>query len=103
MSLKKEYTVTEIKASLDGSPYVFISLKNPDEVGSPQRPVSSSSVATFGSMDDMFKNLGDVISKQIMGGFSTVIKLSLNEYEKLDIKVGDRLSIAIEKAPIRVL
>jgi len=102
LGLKKEYVVTEIKASLDGSPYVFISLKSPNEVGSPKRPSPSSSVAAFGSMDDMFKNLGNVLSKQIMGGFATVIKLGLNEYEKLDIKVGDRLSIDIEIAPIGV-
>ncbi len=53
-------------------------------------------------MDDMFKNLGRVISKQMMGGFATVIKLSLNEYEKLDFKVGDRVSVEIDKTQIGV-
>ena len=53
-------------------------------------------------MDDMFKNLGNVIAKQMMGGFATVIKLSLNEYEKLDFKVGDRVSVEIDKTQIGV-
>jgi len=94
--MRKEYVVTEISASPDGTPYVLVSLRDPKEVGGPQRP-SSSSTATFSSMDDMFKNLGRVISKQMMGSFATVLKLSLNEYEKLDIKVGDRVSIDIDK------
>jgi hypothetical protein len=84
--LKKEYVVTEISASPDGSPYVFISLKGP--------------VAAFSSMDDMFRNLGRVVSKQMMGGFATVIKLGLEEYEKLDVKVGDRVSLDINKIQV---
>ncbi len=98
--MKKEYVVTEITASSDGSPFVFVSLKGPEEIRGPQRSPSTSSVVTFNSMDDMFRNLGRAISKQMMGGFATIIKLSLNEYEKLDIKVGDRVSIDINKAPI---
>ena len=99
MSLKKEYVVTEISASPDGSPYVFVSLKGPEEVGGPRR-APFTSVADFGSMDDMFRNLGRVISKQMMGGFATVIKLGLDEYEKLDIKVGDRVSLEINKIQV---
>ena len=100
MGLKKEYIVTQIQASPEGSPYVYVSLKNPDEVSGPQKEPSNPSVAAFGSLNDMFKNLGHVISSQMMGGFATVIKLTLNEYEQLDIKVGDRVSIDLSKAPI---
>jgi hypothetical protein len=101
MGLRKEYVVTEISASPDGSPFVFITLKGPEEVGGPQRP-SGARVASFQSMDDVFKNLGSVLSKQMMGGFATVIKLSLDEYEKLDIKVGDRISIDLNKIQIGI-
>ena len=97
--LKKEYVITKISASTDGSPYVFVSLKGPKEIGGPQRtPVPS--VASFQSMDEMVKNLSRVFSKQMMGGFATVIKLGLNEYEKLDIKVGDRISLEINKIQV---
>ena len=97
MGLRKEYVVTEITASPDGSPYVFITLKSPEEVGGPQRPPFAQPMATFTSMDDMVKNIGRVFSKQMMGGFATVIKLSLNDYDDMDIKVGDRISIDINK------
>ena len=101
MSLRKEYVVTEISASPDGSPYVFVSLKGPEEVGGPQRtPVSS--MESYRSMDDMFKNLGRIISAQMAGGFATVIKLSLNEYERLDIKVGERISLDINKVQVSI-
>ena len=95
-ALKKEYVVTEISASPDGSPYVFVSLKGPGEVGGPQRtPVR---VAAVGSLEEMLQNL----SKQMMGGFKTVIKLGLEEYEKLDIKVGDRVSLDISKIQVGI-
>lgn len=101
MGLRKEYVVTEISASPDGSPYVFISLKSPDEMGGPSR-TPFTTIKTFQSMDDVFKNLGRVLSKQIIGGFATVIKLSLDEYEKLDIKVGDRISIDINRIQVGI-
>ena len=102
MGLRKEYIVTEISASPDGSPYVLVTLRDPSEVRGPQKTSPASSTVSFGSMNDMFRNLGLVISKQMMGGFATIIKLSLNEYEKLDFRVGDRVSVNIEKTQISV-
>jgi hypothetical protein len=102
MGLKKEYVITEISASPDGSPFVLVTLTDPSEVLGPQKPPFVSPVVTFGSMDDMFRNLGQAISKQMKGSFATVIKLGLNEYEKLDFKVGDRISLEIDKAQIGV-
>jgi hypothetical protein len=101
MSLRKEYIVTDISAAPDGSPYVFVTLKNPEEVGGPQRapPLPES----FRSMDDVFQNLGNIISKQMMSSFATVIKLGLDEYEKLDIRVGDKISLDINKIQVGVL
>ncbi len=54
-------------------------------------------------MNDMAKNFGNVISKQIMGGFFTVIKISLDEYEKFDFKVGNRVSMEINKIQISTM
>lgn len=99
MDLKKEYVVTEISAAPDGSPFVFVTLKGPEEVGGPQRPPATS-LESFNSMDDVFKNLGGMISKQMMGGFATVMKLSLAEYDKLDIRVGDKISLDINKIQV---
>jgi len=54
----------------------------PEDVRGPRR-APFPSVASFSSMGDMYRNIGHVISKQMMGGFATVIKLSLGEYKKL--------------------
>lgn len=87
----------EIRAAPDGSPHVYVTLKDPREVGSSYRPEPPVGIASFESMDDMLKNLGNVISKQMFGGTTTVIQLGLDEYDKLNIKVGDRISLTIQK------
>jgi hypothetical protein len=100
MSLQKEYIVSEISAAPEGSPYVLLSLKRPGEHTQTQ-PLAYPS-AQFRSMDDMFRNFGNILSRQMMGGFTTVIKLGIDEYEKLDVKVGDRISIDIEKVQVGI-
>ena len=97
MSLIKEYVITEISASPDGSPSVMITLKDPSDVRGPQKKMNNPAMVTFTSMNDMMKNFGNVISKQMMGSFATIIKITLDEYEKSDFKVGDRVSVAINK------
>ena len=101
MSLTKEYVITEISASSDGSPSIMITLKDPSDVRGPQK-VNKPAMVTFTSMNDMMKNFGNVISKQMMGGFATIIKITLDEYEKCDFKVGDRVSIEINKTISRL-
>ena len=103
MSLTKEYVITEISAAPDGSPFILLTLKDPSDIRGPQKKVNQPSVATFTSMNDMFNNLGKVLSKQMMGGFATVIKINLNEYEKTDFKVGDRVIVEINKTKISTL
>ena len=101
MSLTKEYIITEISASSDGSPSIMITLKDPSDVRGPQK-MNKPAMVTFTSMNDMMKNFGNVISKQMMGGFVTIIKITLDEYEKCDFKVGDRVSIEINKTITRL-
>jgi hypothetical protein len=98
MSLSKEYVITEISAAPDGSPFILVTLKDPSEVKGPQRKMNSPSRVTYTSINDMMKNFGNVISKQMMGGFATVVKITLDEYEKGGFKVGDRISVKIVKA-----
>ena len=97
MSLVKEFVITEISAAPDGSPFILVTLKDPSDVKGPQRKENNPSVVAFSSMNDVMKNFGNVISKQMMGSFATVIKISLDEYEKCDFKVGNRISVKIDK------
>ncbi|MEJ2271037.1 MAG: hypothetical protein P8X91_00805 [Candidatus Bathyarchaeota archaeon] len=100
MSLTKDYVITEISAAPDGSPSIMITLKDPSDVRGPQKKMNNPSMVTFTSMNDMMKNFGNMISKQMMGNFATIIKITLDEYEKTDFKVGDRVSLAINKTII---
>lgn len=102
MSLTKEYVITEISAAPDGSPSVMVTLKDPSDVRGPQKKLNNQSMMTFTSMNDMMKNFGSVLSKQMMGNFSTIIKISLDEYEKCDFKVGDRVSVFVNKTITRL-
>ncbi len=97
MVLTKEYVITEIKSTPDGSPFILITLKDPSDVKGPQKNQAPAQMATFTSINDMMKNFGNVMTKQMMGNFATVIKITLHEYEKSGFKVGDRLSLTIQK------
>jgi hypothetical protein len=102
--VKKDFVITEIRAAPEGSPFVYLTLKSPDEVGGPQRalPPSGVSVSSFSSLEDMFQNLGPAISRQMFGSFATVIKLGLDEYDQLDVKVGERISLDIQKVHVGI-
>ena len=102
MSFIKEFVITEIGASPDGSPFVLVTLKDPSDVRGPQKRLNNPAMVTFTSMNDMMKNFGNVLSKQMMGGFATIIKISLDEYENSDFKVGDRVKIEIKKTISRL-
>jgi hypothetical protein len=95
--LRKEYVITEITAAPDGSPYVLITLTEPRDMKERQRPVYNQQVS-LSSPDELFKNIGRLISTQMVGGVNTVIKMGLNEYEELNVKVGDRVYLDISKA-----
>jgi len=97
MVLTKEYVVTEIKSTPDGTPFILITLKDPSDVKGPQKQAINPNMATFTSLNDMMKNFGNVMTKQMMGNFATVIKITLDEYEKSGFNVGDRLSLTIQK------
>jgi hypothetical protein len=92
----KEYIVSEIRASHGVSPYVFITLEDPkNRVRTPSNP--QFHVSSFGSMEDVMENLSKVFTQSVSGGFTTTLKLTENEYKKLDVRVGDRLSLMIDK------
>jgi hypothetical protein len=93
----KEYIVSEIRASRDVSPYVFITLQDPDERGGGSSPNNRLQVASFGSMEDMMENLSRAFAQTMTGGFTTTIKLTEGEYRELDVRVGDRITLEIEK------
>jgi hypothetical protein len=92
----KEYIVSEIRASQDISPFVFVTLRDPSEKTG-GRMNTPFQMAGAGSMEDMMENLSRMFTQTMTGGFTTVLKLTEREYRNMDIKVGDRISLKIDK------
>ena len=97
--MRKEYIVVRIDAAPDGSPQVLVSLSEPKDVrdrGQGQFG-GSQAMGSFGSMEDLMKNINKIFASQLMGGFTTTLKLSIKEYEDSGIKVGDKIYLDVIK------
>lgn len=101
MVLEKEFIVSQVRASQDVSPYVYLSLKDPN---APDRAQGDMNFKAFsiGDMNEMMENLSRVLTQQTPGGFTTILKLTEDEYREMDIKVGDRVTLNIQKTQIGV-
>lgn len=95
---KKDFIVSKIEASEDGSQYVLVAFTDPNESKSagksyPQRPFTSS--------EDLIKNLPRAMSNLCgsggMSGDSPIFRITMKEYEDMTIKVGDRVGMEINK------
>jgi hypothetical protein len=104
--MKKDFIVSKIEASQDGSQYVFIAFTDPNEPkssGGAGSPFGKSGEAIpFTSPEDLMKNLPKVMSNMLSAGGrihgnSPTFKITMKEYEDLAIKVGDKVGIEISK------
>ena len=114
--MKKEFVISKIEASQDGTPYVYVSFADPGTSKAPtagggagksfpQSPFGIG-VGAFTSPDDLMKNLPKAMSNMFGGpgsggmasGDSPTIKVSMREYEDMQLKVGDKVTLEIKKA-----
>ena len=103
--MRKEYVVVRIDAAPDGSPHVLVALSDPKDVkdrgqgrsGGPQM------MGNFGSMEDMMKNINKIFTSQMMGGFTTTLKLNIKEYDNSGIKVGDKIYLDMIKPESEII
>src|ERR671923_2815230 len=106
--MRKDYIVSRIEASQDGSPYVYVAFSDPNDYkpGSDrQQNPFGTNVMAFTSPEDLMKNLPKAmanISKMMGGGpvgmtDSPTFKMSMKDYEDMGIKVGDKVTIEITK------
>ncbi|HEX9318120.1 MAG TPA: hypothetical protein VF884_04215 [Nitrososphaeraceae archaeon] len=105
--MKKQFIVSKIEATQDGSPYVYIGFTDPaDNKSGEAKQLNPFSPKTMGfsSPEDLMKNLPKAMGNiaGMMGGAgglidSPTIKLSMREYEEMGLKVGDKVSIEITK------
>jgi hypothetical protein len=101
--MKREFIIARIEASQDGSPYVYVTFNDPKDYKSdrPMSPFGPNTMA-FSSIEDMMKNMPKVMANLpgIMGGGLTdapTMKVSMKEYQDMGIKVGDKVTIEIQK------
>jgi hypothetical protein len=102
--VKKEFIVARIEASQDGSPYVYVTFNDPKDYKSDNRnlqPFGPNAMA-FSSIEDMMKNMPKAIANMqgMFGGGLTespVIKFSMKDYQDMGIKVGDKVTVEIQK------
>ena len=107
--MKREYVISRIEASQDGSPYVYVTFTDPADfiAGSDksQSPFGPNMMA-FTSPEDLMKNLPKAmanISKAIGGAGGSItesptFKISMREYEDMSIKVGDKVTIEVKRS-----
>jgi hypothetical protein len=112
--MKKEFIVSKIEASQDGSPYLYIMLTDTRgnftftrrQQGFPENPFGVAAIPIT-SLDDL-KNLPKKISDAIEDAFgsggrnnissseSTTFKMNTIEYEELGIKIGEKVTLEIK-------
>jgi hypothetical protein len=106
--MKKEYVVTEIAISPDGSPYVFVSMVEGKDFQKGQQQPSYPSVGgvhVLGPISSSPENIPKEIQRALsgmlggrgIGSQATVIKLDIREYDDSGLKVGDKVTIEITR------
>ena len=101
--MKKDFIVSKIESSQDGSPYVLVAFTDPNAPKSTGGGGSGEAVP-FTSPEDLMKNLPKAMSNMFGAGVgggtfgnSPTFKITMKEYDDMAIKVGDRVGIEIKK------
>ena len=106
--MRKEYIVAKIESPQEGSHYVYVTFTDDKEYRPEEKKMQGPfgpGVGTFNSIEDLMKNMPKIMANMPglggggMGGqteFPTV-KLSMREYEDMNIKVGDKVYFDIHK------
>jgi hypothetical protein len=107
--MRKEFIVAKIESPPEGSQhYVYVTFSDEKEFRSQEKRTQGqlgAGVGAFNSIEDLMKNMPKIMANMPglggggMGGqteFPTV-KLSMREYEDMNIKVGDKVYIDIRK------
>jgi hypothetical protein len=109
--MKKDFVVSKIESSQDGGSYVYVAFTDPKESkpasgggGGSQSPFGVGIGAVpFTSLEDLMKNLPKAMSNMFSGGRgmpgdSPTFKISMKEYQDMQLKVGDKVTLEIRKS-----
>jgi hypothetical protein len=103
--MRKEFIVAKIQSPQEGSHYVYVTFSNEKEYRSQENKTQSQlgpGVGAFNSIEDLMKNMPKIMGNipGLGGGGQTespTVKLSMREYEDMNIKVGDKVYFDIRK------
>jgi hypothetical protein len=106
--MRKEYIVAKIESPQEGgSHYVYVTFTDDEEYRPDEKKMQSQlgpGVGAFNSIEDLMKNMPKIMANVPgMGGGgggqteSPTVKLSMREYEDMNIKVGDKVYFDIFK------
>jgi hypothetical protein len=103
--MRKEFIVAKIQSPQEGSQhYVYVTFSDEKEYrDQAKRPQSQfgPGIGAFDSMEDLMKNMPKIMANMpgLGGGQSEspTVKLSMREYEDMNIKVGDKVYFDIHK------
>jgi len=105
LKMRKEFIVSKIQSPQEGSQhYVYVTFSDEKEYRDQAKRTQSQfgpGVGAFNSMEDLMKNMPKIMANMpgLGGGQSDspTVKLSMREYEDMNIKVGDRVYFDIRK------
>jgi hypothetical protein len=104
--MRKEYIVAKIQSPQEGSHYVYVTFTDDKEYRPEERKMQGQfgpGVGAFNSIEDLMKNMPKIMANipGLGGGGaqtdSPTVKLSMREYEDMNIKVGDKVYFDIYK------
>jgi|SRR5215210_1111846 len=106
--MRKEYIVAKIQSPQEGSHYVYVTFTDDKEYRPEERKMQGQfgpGVGAFNSIEDLMKNMPKIMANIPglgggAGGGQTetpTVKLSMQEYEDMNIKVGDKVYFNIYK------
>jgi hypothetical protein len=106
--MRKEFIVAKIESPQEGSHhYVYVTFSDEKEYRSPDKRMQGQlgpGVGAFNSIEDLMKNMPKIMANMpgLAGGGggqseSPTVKLSMREYEDMNIKVGDKVYFDIRK------
>jgi hypothetical protein len=97
--MKKEYVVTDISASPDGSPYVFVTLTESHDMDD-QGTSRTRGVMSGPDPDAILRDVNRLLFQRF-GGTGTTVRMDMAEYEEIGIKVGDRVVLELKKVELQ--
>src|SRR5918992_6144532 len=109
--MKKEFVVSKIENSQDGSAYVYVVLTDTRgsftstrrQQGFPENPfgVAAIPITSLDDLKNLPKKISDAIESAFGGGGnnisseSTTFKMNTREFQELGIKIGDKVTLDI--------